>query len=63
MNKKSCYGLAAFLLGMLSCSPVIAISWKELLVIGILVAVLLGPPSYRIFRSIEGRWKYKKKKQ
>ena len=63
MNKKSLYGLVAILLGMLACSPVIAISWKELLVIGIVIAVLLGPPFYRFFRSMEEFWKYQKKDQ
>jgi hypothetical protein len=61
MNKKGLGSLVTLMLGVLACSPVIAISWKELLVIGIVIAVLLGPPFYRFFRNMEEFWKYKKK--
>jgi Sec-independent protein translocase protein TatA len=32
---------------------VIAISWNEFLIIAIVFAVLLGPPTYRLLRKLE----------
>jgi hypothetical protein len=53
MNKQSLYGLFALVVATLACSPVIAISWNEFLIIGVFVAVLLGPPLYRFVRKLE----------
>jgi hypothetical protein len=53
MKKKSLYGLFAIVASTLACSPVIAISWNEFLIIGVIVAVLLGPPLYRFIRRVE----------
>jgi hypothetical protein len=53
MNKKIPYFLLALILVTLACGPVIAISWNEFLLIGILFAVLLGPPIYRLIRRVE----------
>jgi asparagine N-glycosylation enzyme membrane subunit Stt3 len=47
------YGLLAIVLSTLACSPVIAISWNEFLIISVFVAVLLGPPLYRFIRRVE----------
>jgi len=53
MNQKTLYGLLALVLAVVACSPVIAISWNEFLIIAIVFAVLLGLPLYRLIRRIE----------
>jgi hypothetical protein len=57
MNRQSLFALLALVFTTLACSPVIAISWHEFLLIGILVLVLLGPPLYRLVRRVEAFWK------
>jgi Sec-independent protein translocase protein TatA len=42
---------------------VIAISWNEFLIIGVFIAVLLGPPLYRFVRRAEQFLKRRKKDQ
>ena len=37
----------------LACEPIIAIGWRELFFIFILMAFLFGPPLYRFIRRIE----------
>ena len=61
MNKKIMAGVSVFLLSMLACQPVIAIGWKEILFIFILIAFLIGPPVYRFIRRIENFLKQKDK--
>jgi hypothetical protein len=51
MNKKILYSLFIFV--TFACKPVIAISWNEFLIVGILFAVLLGPPIYKFIRRVE----------
>jgi hypothetical protein len=46
-------GLIALLLVLLSCEPIIAIGWPELIILAILFAVLLGPLMFRIYRFID----------
>jgi Sec-independent protein translocase protein TatA len=41
------------LLSLLSCRPIIAIGWTEIVIIVVLVAVLLGPLLFRIYRFID----------
>jgi len=53
MNKKTLYGLFALVTSTLACSPVIAVSWNEFLIIAVIVAVLLGPPLYRFIQRVE----------
>jgi asparagine N-glycosylation enzyme membrane subunit Stt3 len=53
MNQNTPYGLLALALAVVACSPVIAISWNEFLIIGAIVALLLGPPLYRFIRRVE----------
>lgn len=53
MNKKPLVGLFALVLSTIACGPVIAISWNEFLLIGLLFAVLLGPPIYKFIRRVE----------
>jgi hypothetical protein len=61
MNKRSLSGLAALLLGTLACRPVIAIGWQEFLILGLLMAFLLGPPIYKVMKRIENFWGRQKK--
>jgi len=61
MNKKMVNGLLALVLTMVACSPVIAISWNEFLIVGVIVVVLLGPPLYRFVRRVEQFHKREKK--
>ena len=60
MNRKRLYGLFLLLAATLACSPVIAISWNEFLIIGVIVSVLLGPPLYRFVRKVEQFLKQRK---
>ena len=50
---QSLCGLFALLLVTLACEPVFAIGWRELFVVFLLAAFLLGPPIYRFFRRLE----------
>jgi hypothetical protein len=48
----------------LACEPVIAIGWRELFFILILMAFLFGPPLYRFIRKVEDfRRNARKKKE
>jgi hypothetical protein len=38
---------------VLACEPVIAIGWREMLFVFILIAIVFGPPVYRLIRKIE----------
>jgi len=46
-------GSTVLLLSMLACQPVFAIGWREILLIIILAAFLLGPPVYRFIRRFD----------
>jgi hypothetical protein len=46
-------GLIALLLSLLSCEPVIAIGWPELLILIILIVALLGPLMFRMYRFLD----------
>lgn len=54
-------GVIALLFGTVACEPVIAVGWKEILFVFILVAILLGPPLYRFIRKLEELHKPKDK--
>jgi hypothetical protein len=41
------------LLSLLSCRPIIAIGWTEILIIIVLVAILLGPLMFRLYRFLD----------
>jgi hypothetical protein len=60
-------GLIVALLSLLACRPVIAIGWPELTILVVLIAVLLGPLLFRLYRFLEkvqkaGQAEEKKKK-
>jgi hypothetical protein len=63
-RRKSIFtGISAILFGMLACRPVIAIGWVEFLFIFVLLAVLLGPPLFRLFRSLSDFRDFKQNKK
>lgn len=55
-------GLTILLLSTLACEPVIAIGWEELLVLGIIIAILLGPMLLRFWRALNKLSGSRKKK-
>ena len=58
-----CIGISAILSALLACRPVIAIGWVEFLFIFLLMAVLLGPPLYRFWRSLSDSKRFKNNKK
>jgi hypothetical protein len=40
------------LLSLISCRPVFAIGWTELLILLVLIVILLGPVLFRLFRTL-----------
>jgi len=63
MNRNLLAGLSLLLLSLLACEPVIAIGWRELFIVFILMAFLFGPPVYRFIRKIENLIKQNKQKE
>ena len=61
MKKNLRTSLSVLLLSTLACQPVIAIGWREGLVILLLVAILIGPPVYRFIRRFENYRRQKDK--
>jgi len=53
MRRNLRVGLSALMLTALACEPVIAIGWRELFIVFVLMAFLFGPPVYRFIRRIE----------
>jgi len=51
----------ALILGALACQPVLAIGWREGVLILLLMVLLIGPPVYRFLRRLE-KWREKKSK-
>ena len=46
---------------LLGCRPVLAIGWGEFFFLVFVIAVLLGPPLYRLIRKIENSTREKDK--
>ena len=61
MNTRFLRILAPLLFSLLACQPMIAIGKYELLILVMLIAVLLGPPIYRLIRRMEQILKQEKK--
>jgi len=61
MNRILWRGLFPLLLSTLACEPVIAIGWKEIFFVFILLAFLFGPPVYKFIRKIESSLEQKDK--
>ncbi|HLF75608.1 MAG TPA: hypothetical protein VI524_14730 [Anaerolineales bacterium] len=60
MDKSFLRRIFPLALGMLACQPVIAIGGNEFLFLLLLIAVLLGPPLYRLIRRAEKFFKREK---
>ena len=52
-TKSVSLSLIVVFLSLLSCRPIIAIGWTEIIIIVVLVAILLGPLLFRIYRFID----------
>jgi len=61
MKKNYGLGFAILILGTLACEPIFAIGWKEILLVVVLAAFLLGPPLYRFLRRLEDYRRQKNK--
>ncbi|HKI55102.1 MAG TPA: hypothetical protein VJ987_13325 [Anaerolineales bacterium] len=61
MNNKLWVGSTVLLLSMLACEPIFAVGWREILIVLLLAAFLLGPPIYRFFRRLERSGRQKDK--
>jgi hypothetical protein len=60
--------IVALWLAAVTCRPIIAIGWPELILLVMLIAVLLGPLMFRLYRFLDkvqkaNRAEEKKKKQ
>ena len=53
MRREIKVSLAVLLLGTLACEPVIAIGWKEIVFVFLVMAFVFGPPVYRFLRKLE----------
>lgn len=54
-------GTLGIVFSMLACQPVFVIGWREVFVVFILVALLIGPLIYRFIRRVEKSLKEKEK--
>lgn len=61
MRKVIWAGLSALMSGTIACQPMLAIGWREGVVILLLIALLVGPPVYRFFRRLESSKRQKEK--
>ena len=61
MNRKILIASTIIWMGLLSCRPVIAIGWREILLVAVLVLFLLGPPIYRFLQKFENYRRQKDK--
>jgi len=59
MKRNILFASTIIWLGLISCKPVIAIGWREILFVVVLAMFLLGPPIYRFLRRFE---KYRRQK-
>ena len=52
-NHRFLFFLSALILSLLACRPIIAIGWTEIIIIFVLVAILLGPLMFRLYRFLD----------
>ena len=45
--------ILALCLALLSCRPIIAIGWPELIVLILLIAILMGPLIFRLYQFLD----------
>lgn len=53
MNKRFLWGFFLLVFSALACQPMIVVGWRELFFIFVLIAILIGPPLYRLIRKLE----------
>lgn len=46
-------GIAALWVAASACRPVIAIGWPEFIILVVLIAILLGPLLFRLYRYLD----------
>jgi len=46
-------GITALWMAVFACRPVIAIGWPELIILILLIAILMGPLMFRLYRAID----------
>jgi hypothetical protein len=61
MSVKTVFGLLVLIVGTFACRPVLAISWNELVILGVLVSVLLGPSLLKLMRRVRGFLEHEKR--
>jgi hypothetical protein len=47
------FGMVALWMPVLACRPIIAIGWPELIILVVLIAFLLGPLLFRLYRILD----------
>jgi hypothetical protein len=47
------FGMVALWMPALACRPIIAIGWPELIILVVLIAFLLGPLLFRLYRFLD----------
>jgi hypothetical protein len=45
--------IITFGVAILACRPIVAIGWPELIILAVLIAVLLGPLLFRLYRFLD----------
>jgi fatty acid desaturase len=61
--KKYLTTLIVLLFAALACRPVLTIGWGEMLLFVFLLAILIGPPLYRLFRRLEDSHHHEREKE
>lgn len=63
MNYQFRFALIPILLGLLACRPVWTVGWTEILILGAILFLLLGPSLWRFSRRYRNFKKYEKEKR
>ena len=53
MNKRFLSGFFLLVFSAVACQPMVVVGWKEFFFIFALMAILIGPPLYRLIRKLE----------
>jgi len=62
MNYQIRFALIPILLGLLGCRPVWTVGWTEIIILGAILLLLLGPSLWRFSRRYKNFKKYEKEK-
>ena len=52
-------GIVALLMSAIACRPVVTIGWSEIMILFVVVAVILGPLLFRLYRALAGFREYR----